>query len=255
MASVLWPQEGAQAFAPPILLLQQASTAQSIDISRPLGADELASLFSEPVCEVWLEIGFGAGEHLVWQAEHNPAHRHYRRGALCERRRGGHVRLGDARAGRPRENPSRTMFLRFSTGSPRRAFPAPLCFSPTHGRKSGIGSGGFFRPQPWTSWRASCARTRNSDSRPISPTMRKPPSRMLKAIPISISRKSSPRRTETRFPIGPRRDTKKRRARKAARPPSSFCGARGEWVRRPSRPGRRCSETLLAQSSRCNSPP
>ena len=32
----------------------------------------LASLFAQPVGEVWLEIGFGSGEHLVWQAEHHP---------------------------------------------------------------------------------------------------------------------------------------------------------------------------------------
>jgi tRNA (guanine-N7-)-methyltransferase len=45
---------------------------QKIDMSGQLRADELAALFSEPVKEVWLEIGFGAGEHLIWQAEHNP---------------------------------------------------------------------------------------------------------------------------------------------------------------------------------------
>jgi tRNA (guanine-N7-)-methyltransferase len=28
-------------------------------------------MFSEPVEEIWLEIGFGAGEHLIWQAGHN----------------------------------------------------------------------------------------------------------------------------------------------------------------------------------------
>jgi tRNA (guanine-N7-)-methyltransferase len=28
--------------------------------------------FISPVEDVWLEIGFGAGEHLVWQAEHHP---------------------------------------------------------------------------------------------------------------------------------------------------------------------------------------
>lgn len=28
--------------------------------------------FSGPVKELWLEIGFGGGEHLAWQAEHNP---------------------------------------------------------------------------------------------------------------------------------------------------------------------------------------
>lgn len=32
----------------------------------------LASLFPTPVCEVWLEAGFGGGEHLVWQARQNP---------------------------------------------------------------------------------------------------------------------------------------------------------------------------------------
>ena len=29
-------------------------------------------LFAPPVADVWLEIGFGGGEHLLWQAEHNP---------------------------------------------------------------------------------------------------------------------------------------------------------------------------------------
>jgi tRNA (guanine-N7-)-methyltransferase len=31
----------------------------------------LAGLFGSPR-ELWLEVGFGAGEHLVWQAEHHP---------------------------------------------------------------------------------------------------------------------------------------------------------------------------------------
>ena len=33
---------------------------------------DLAALFPAPVREVWLEIGFGGGEHLVWQAKANP---------------------------------------------------------------------------------------------------------------------------------------------------------------------------------------
>ena len=41
-------------------------------MSREFRAEELAAAFPEPVSEVWLEVGFGAGEHLVWQAEHNP---------------------------------------------------------------------------------------------------------------------------------------------------------------------------------------
>ena len=31
----------------------------------------LATLFEAPVSEIWLEIGFGSGEHLLWQAEHH----------------------------------------------------------------------------------------------------------------------------------------------------------------------------------------
>lgn len=29
--------------------------------------------FSAPVGDVWLEVGFGAGEHLLWQAAHHPS--------------------------------------------------------------------------------------------------------------------------------------------------------------------------------------
>ncbi len=29
--------------------------------------------FTAPINEVWLEVGFGAGEHLLWQAQNNPA--------------------------------------------------------------------------------------------------------------------------------------------------------------------------------------
>lgn len=32
----------------------------------------LTSLFAQPIAQVWLEIGFGSGEHLAWQAEHHP---------------------------------------------------------------------------------------------------------------------------------------------------------------------------------------
>ncbi len=42
-----------------------------VDLSRPAGENGLAALFADPIEETWLEIGFGAGEHLIWQAEHN----------------------------------------------------------------------------------------------------------------------------------------------------------------------------------------
>jgi tRNA (guanine-N7-)-methyltransferase len=31
----------------------------------------LTKLFAQPIAQVWLEIGFGSGEHLFWQAEHH----------------------------------------------------------------------------------------------------------------------------------------------------------------------------------------
>ena len=42
----------------------------SLDLATPAPA-ELADLFDPPKRQVWLEIGFGGGEHLVWQAQHN----------------------------------------------------------------------------------------------------------------------------------------------------------------------------------------
>lgn len=41
-----------------------------LDLSAPLS--DPADLFATPVRAVWLEIGFGGGEHLAWQAERNP---------------------------------------------------------------------------------------------------------------------------------------------------------------------------------------
>jgi tRNA (guanine-N7-)-methyltransferase len=41
-----------------------------LDLKRA-APSRLAELFAEPVRAVWLEIGFGSGEHLLWQAEHH----------------------------------------------------------------------------------------------------------------------------------------------------------------------------------------
>jgi tRNA (guanine-N7-)-methyltransferase len=44
-------------------------------VAVPVDAQALAdlpALFTPPVREVWLEIGFGGGEHLVWQARAHP---------------------------------------------------------------------------------------------------------------------------------------------------------------------------------------
>jgi tRNA (guanine-N7-)-methyltransferase len=44
----------------------------SLGLSEAPPEGGLAALFRQQTQETWLEIGFGAGEHLIWQAEHNP---------------------------------------------------------------------------------------------------------------------------------------------------------------------------------------
>jgi len=53
-------------------LLEGELPRLSIDIASPPPASA-ADLFPGHVQDVWLEIGFGGGEHLVWQAERHPA--------------------------------------------------------------------------------------------------------------------------------------------------------------------------------------
>jgi tRNA (guanine-N7-)-methyltransferase len=45
--------------------------ALSVDLSVP-APQPLTGLFGVPVRETWLEIGFGGGEHLLWQARTHP---------------------------------------------------------------------------------------------------------------------------------------------------------------------------------------
>ena len=52
-------------------LQQELLPRLTIDLPRA-GPLDPGSLFPMPVGEVWLEIGFGAGEHLAEQAEHHP---------------------------------------------------------------------------------------------------------------------------------------------------------------------------------------
>lgn len=52
-------------------LLAEHLPRLSIDISGP-PPTPVTNLFSVPVQDIWLEIGFGGGEHLIWQAEKNP---------------------------------------------------------------------------------------------------------------------------------------------------------------------------------------
>lgn len=52
-------------------LLTQELPRRSIDLSAPPDGP-LTQLFDAPVRDVWLEIGFGGGEHLLWQANAHP---------------------------------------------------------------------------------------------------------------------------------------------------------------------------------------
>ena len=52
--------------------LDSGLAATSLDALPPNGTLEPRSLFTPALRAVWLEIGFGGGEHLAWQAASNP---------------------------------------------------------------------------------------------------------------------------------------------------------------------------------------
>jgi tRNA (guanine-N7-)-methyltransferase len=51
-------------------LLQSALPALKLDLDRP-APQPLTALFGGGTRDVWLEIGFGSGEHLAWQAQNH----------------------------------------------------------------------------------------------------------------------------------------------------------------------------------------
>jgi tRNA (guanine-N7-)-methyltransferase len=53
-------------------LWQNALPRVALDLSQP-PPTRLVELFAPSVVDAWLEIGFGGGEHLIWQARHNPS--------------------------------------------------------------------------------------------------------------------------------------------------------------------------------------
>jgi tRNA (guanine-N7-)-methyltransferase len=53
-------------------LLKTALPELQLDLSQP-APRPLERLFGEGARDVWLEIGFGGGEHLAWQAKNHPA--------------------------------------------------------------------------------------------------------------------------------------------------------------------------------------
>jgi tRNA (guanine-N7-)-methyltransferase len=53
-------------------LCEELLPTVALSLAEPPPA-RLAALFGRPCQDVWLEIGFGGGEHLLWQARHFPA--------------------------------------------------------------------------------------------------------------------------------------------------------------------------------------
>ena len=51
-------------------LLDQLLPRLQLDLAAPSPC--LTTLFTNPVTETWLEIGFGGSEHMIWQAAHHP---------------------------------------------------------------------------------------------------------------------------------------------------------------------------------------
>ena len=52
-------------------LLQTVLPQVSLNLADP-PPDDVRRLFEQDVRQVWIEIGFGGGEHLIWQARQNP---------------------------------------------------------------------------------------------------------------------------------------------------------------------------------------
>lgn len=52
-------------------LLAELLPRVDVDLAAPAPA-RVAEMFGPAVGDVWLEIGFGGAEHLIWQAEHHP---------------------------------------------------------------------------------------------------------------------------------------------------------------------------------------
>lgn len=52
-------------------LLDTLLPALELSLPPAGAAFEPARSFGRPVREIWLEIGFGSGEHLIWQAQHH----------------------------------------------------------------------------------------------------------------------------------------------------------------------------------------
>ena len=142
----------------PRLALALPAEPQKIDLPRLFGG-------RLPPAGVWLEIGFGAGEHLVWQAEQHPdvgliGCEPYLNGvAKClahiERAGVGNIRLftDDARL--------------VMTALPNQSLGRAFVLFQIPGPRPAITSGASCSARPWTGWQSSWSRGRNCGSPPM----------------------------------------------------------------------------------------
>ena len=134
----------------------------------PRTARELdpAALFDFTPADVWLEVGFGGGEHLAAQAADHPDI-----GFIgCEPFVDGVAALTTMidEAGltnvRLFDDDARTLLPALPDGNPSAACS---CCSATRGRNAATTSAASPRPRRWPNWNGSCGREANFGSPPI----------------------------------------------------------------------------------------
>ena len=128
-------------------LLEHELPRVALSLSDPPPA-RLGELFAPPVDEVWLEIGFGGGEHLLWQARANP---HV--GLIgCEPFEDGVVKALSAierREARQHPPACRRRPPAAALAAATHRSPAPSSCFPTPGPRSATTSAGWSRPRRW----------------------------------------------------------------------------------------------------------
>ena len=141
----------------------------ALDLSQPL-PHRFGELFAPPVADVWLEIGFGGGEHLLWQAQANPSI-----GLIgCEPFQDGVVKVLSAIEEQRLANirlhadDARPLLRRLPEASIGRASSC----SPIPGRRRATTSAGSCPPRRSASWRASCVPGQSCASPPTTATTR-----------------------------------------------------------------------------------
>ena len=186
-----------------------AEVCRAYALPRTPGTAIRCGLFDRAVREVWLEIGFGGGEHLIWQARHNPRCRPDRLRAVRGRRRQG-ADAPSTRAGSATSACMPTTRGRCCAGCPTASiarafilFPDPWPKKRHHKRR--LVSGRRLRDL----WRASCGPARSCASPPTSATTRADLLALRGAGQLCLARARARATGASARPTGRRRATSK----------------------------------------------